>query len=124
MKKKENTIIDIIVQIVIQNGLATRKMRKMRNKGEYVIIELDNNEEVKGYLWENERIPLDEVKKGFTRYSIRHDDEGRAATLETFVGVNHYGDFITKKKIKMNGTVDRHRKIEGIIRNVNENKKG
>lgn len=89
----------------------------MRNKGEYVIIELDNNEEVKGYLWENERVSLDEVKKGFTRYSIRHDDEGRAATLETFVGVNHYGDFITKKKIKMPLKADSYRKILGFIRN-------
>lgn len=96
----------------------------MRNEPEQVTLDLDNNESVTGYLWENERVPLGQVKKKFHRYSIRHDDEGRASTLETFVGVNHYGDFITKKNIKMNGTVDRYRKIEGIIRDVNEDKKG
>lgn len=96
----------------------------MRNNSQRVILELDNDEEVEGNLWENERVPLDQVKKKWHRYSIRHDDEGRASTLETFVGVNHYGDFVTKKNIKMNGTVDRYRKIEGIVRDVDANKKG
>lgn len=91
---------------------------------EKVILVLDGEEEVFGELYENERISSDKVKRKWNRYSLRHDDEGFAATLEPFVGVNHYGDFITKKNIKMNGTIDRYRKIEGIIRDADENKKG
>lgn len=96
----------------------------MRNMPEKVIIDLDNDESVEGFLWENERVPLECVKDNFYRYSIRHDDEGRAATLETFVSVNHYGDFVTKENIKFNGTVDKYRRIEGIIRNVDAGEKG
>ena len=84
---------------------------------EKVIIDLDNNESVEGELYENERIPSNKVKKKWHRYSIRHDDEGFASTLEIFVGVNHYGDFLTKRAIKFTGDIDnRYRSIEGITR--------
>lgn len=87
---------------------------------EKVTLVLDGEEEVFGELYENERISSDKVKRKWHRYSLRHDDEGLAATLEPFVGVNHYGDFLTKKVVKFPTIEDRQRLIIGIERNESQ----
>lgn len=46
------------------------------------------------------RIPDDKVPEGYFRYSIREDDiEGEPATIEKYVGVNHFGDVILPKEL-------------------------
>lgn len=52
-------------------------------------------------LFTDLRIDESTIPKEWNKYSIRHSDEGDEwfCTLEKFVWVNHFGDFITKNYV-------------------------